>query len=78
MANLLQEVRKWRNICIGNLILNFAFVIANIVVDAKYNIPGRPLPYIITIEALLILTDLFGAWNLIVRIKTSMLIFTIC
>lgn len=47
-------------------------------VDAQYAIPGRPLPYILAIEGLLIVTDLFGAWNLIVRIKTSMLIFTIC
>lgn len=78
MANLLQEVRKWRSICIYNLVINFAAVIANIVVDAQYAIPGRPLPYILAIEGLLIVTDLFGAWNLIVRIKTSMLIFTIC
>jgi hypothetical protein len=71
-------VKKWRRRCIIIITIHFLFLIISTVVDIKLDIPGKPLAYILGIMSLLLVTVLFGGWIMVTRIKTSLLIFTIC
>lgn len=71
-------MKKWRVRCIWLLSIHVVILVTSIVVDIELDIPGKPLPFVLGIMSLLAVVDLFGAWIMCTRVKTALLIFTIC
>ena len=76
--NYLKDVKKWKRRCIVILVIHIIFLVASTVTDITLDLKGKPLAYTLGIMSLLFMTDMFGAFNLVTRVKTALLIFTIC
>ena len=71
------QTSKWKNICLIIVIIHLVMLFVSSSIDIYFSI-GLVLPFVMSLNTLSLILDLFGIYVLFQRIKTALLFYTLC